>query len=66
MGNDLKHCPHGCLDPCTPGCVELRRRAQHYSDALTWLERNTPDGIRLVARALAETTKVSAKDVPRG
>jgi hypothetical protein len=31
--------------------------AQHHADALTWLERHIPDGIRLVALALAETAR---------
>ena len=28
---------------------------EHLGDALTWIERNTPGGIALVARALSET-----------
>lgn len=31
--------------------------AKRYSDALTWLERNTPDGLRLVSLALSEVTR---------
>lgn len=31
---------------------------EHFSEALTWIERNTPGGIRLVAQALSETGDV--------
>lgn len=49
-------CPHGNGRSCgSAACRKLQRRARHWGDALTWIERNAPDGIRLVARALSET-----------
>lgn len=33
--------------------AEASERAQNMSDALTWIERNHPDGVALVARALS-------------
>ena len=41
-------------DEIAPTHVDARTaRAAHYSDALTWIERNEPGGIAIVARALA-------------
>src|SRR3954465_15305423 len=31
---------------------------RHFKDALTWVERNTPDGVALVARALSKTGSI--------
>jgi hypothetical protein len=39
--------------------------AKHLGDALTWIERNHPGGIALVARALAETYPPSSSTAPR-
>jgi hypothetical protein len=55
MIDDTKRtCPHGNPDPCgSSDCRKLQRDATRFGDALTWIERNHPDGIRLVARALS-------------
>jgi len=35
----------------------------HLSDALTWIERNATNGIRVVARALSETGEAGPRDL---
>lgn len=45
-----------------------RYSRDHLSEALSWIERNVPDGVPLVARALADTDIVTAavNAPPRG
>lgn len=52
---------HDGACPPTPDSSDDAKPAyyskEHFVAALTWIENNTPGGIRLVARALSETSR---------
>lgn len=44
-------CPHGCLDPCTPGCVALREEIELLREAMNDLYVLLPPERVLLVRA---------------